>query len=212
MKKQIFFLLIIAISFNLFAQDSFEPAAESSKKKSSGSSSSGISFGGAAAGAQISLVLANEYYSVLPAAAFGFGLQGYIDVKIGRFGNVQYYPSITMWFRSERNPWPSAEKAKDGMVALSIFDFKYLFPLPENIFARPYVGLGPAVIIHTYGQDPSAGESWNSWSDSYVDAGFNLFAGIDLKVAPIIAPFIEARLCANDFDLFKLTAGLNILF
>lgn len=220
MKKVI--LSIIAICFlsgSAFSQDAYEPTDVPPKEKKSRSSKGGITFNGGGAGAHVSLVLAEDWPGVLPAAAFGFGAQGNVEFKLGHVGSLQYYPSLQLWFRSDDDPtayW-DVRKTKDGMVAFNIMDFKYLFPLPEDLIFRPYAGFGPTILIHTWGNEYIHHEDTTPYekdenSDSDADAGFNLFAGVDFKVTPVLVPFMEVRFTASDKNVFRLTGGLTVSF
>lgn len=224
MKKMILSLVSIFLLSNLsFAQDAYEPTEMPPKQEKRSSSKSGISFTGGGAGAHVSLVLAEDWPGVLPAAAFGFGGQGHIEFKLGHVGRLQYYPSLKFWFRSDDEPtnWWDVHKTKDGMIAINFSDFKFLFPLPEDLIFRPYAGFGPAIVIHTWGNeyirydDPNipgddSDRDENSGSDA--DAAFNLFAGVDFKVTPVLVPFIEVCFTASNKNVFRMSGGLTVCF
>lgn len=229
MKRMILSLLSIALLGSAsFSQDAYEPATPSSSS-SSKSIHKGISFGGAGAGIQVGLVVAEKWNSYLPAAAFGFGAQGIVEIDFGKVGKAQYLPSLAFWFRNDKDHpdfwwngvWIEEAKVKDGMIAINFLDLKYLPPLKASIPVRPYIGLGPAIVIHTGGynyvhfDEPNVpGDQYykdeDSWSDA--DAAFNFFVGVDFKATPVIAPFVEARYTASDKRVFRLTGGLNVLF
>ncbi len=222
MKRMILSLVSIALLGTAsFSQDAYEPATTSSSS-SSKSIHKGIRFGGAGAGAQISLVLAEKWESYLPAAAFGFGAQGLVEIDFGKIGKAQYMPSLQFWFRSDddhyNDAWWDVHKVSDGMVAINILDLKYLPPLKESIIVRPYIGFGPAIVVHVWGHEyihhatdaTAYQKDEDSWSDA--DAAFNFFMGTDFKVTPLLAPFVEFRGSLSDKKVFRISGGLNVLF
>lgn len=221
MKKMIISLsAILLLGSSAFTQDGYEPAPS----KSSSSSKAGVTFGGAGAGLQLGLVIAEHWNDVLPAAAFGFGAQGIVEVDFGKFGKAQYLPSLTFWFRSDDEHYDGTYwdeySVRDGMVAINFLDLKYLPPLKESIIVRPYIGLGPAIVIHISGHEYIHFDSGNpgdayqkdadDWSDA--DAAFNFFMGADFKITPVIAPFAEFRGTLSDKKVFRITGGLNVRF
>lgn len=180
-----------------------------------------IKYSGAGAGFQLGLVIADTWNDFLPAAAFGFGAQGLVEIDFGKIGKAQYLPSLTFWFRADKPYsayWNEKYKYRDGMVAINFLDLKYLPPIKESVIVRPYVGFGPAVVIHTGGYefihvDSTTGiKTIDENSSSDADAAFNFFLGVDFEISKVLAPFIEFRGVLSDKNVFKINVGANILF
>ena len=154
-------------------------------------------------GGQLGFVVPDHnYYYRYSVGNVGVGMhiaaQGKIGFSLQKYGTAYYYPSAGVWFGADhRNGYDYSIVE----VQLNIFDIAYGFPL--RIAAKPYVGMGPAVLIDT--------EHWHSlnWSDhdTWGNPGFNIFAGCDFDVNPTLRPFVEVRGKFGDWDVFKLIAG-----
>ncbi len=205
MKKNLMFtaLITLLISVSSFCEVSF-------------------SFKGMGAGGQISLTVPEDR-----GVAFGFGFRGMAEFSLDRFGSIQYHPSFTFWFKGDDRTVPSATfyheyEERFGQVSLNLFDIKYLFPVPNKIFIKPYTGISilPCIVINTYSNEWKQIEntthrvlsSGEDDTDSDADLGFNLFFGIDFPVSNRIVPFVEWRFTASHKWALRLSGGLMFCF
>lgn len=175
---------------------------------SSSSLSAGIiSFSGLGAGGQCGLVV-TEY----EGPAFGFGGNFMVEFSLGRFGFVQYVPSLTFWFKADK--WRVGNdryEYLDGQIVMNLFDLKYIFPLSRYVI-KPYAGFSPfpCVVVNIDKREINGDPSPRDGSD--VDAGFNIFCGIDFPIRYTFVPFIEWRFMASQEWAMRLTGGFNFWF
>jgi hypothetical protein len=81
-------------------------------------------------------------------------------------------------------------------------DARYLFPLPDYVKVRPFVGAGAAPVIHHEERDPGDDHTGGT-------AAFNLFAGTDLPIGPTQQGFLEVRgSFSGKYSTLKLTFGV----
>lgn len=178
---------------------------------SSGFCQKPVSFSGLGAGGQVSLVVPEDNNYAGDGVAFGFGIQGMAEFSLGRFGTVQYLPSLTFWFQSDdyyERPNVKIDE-REGQITLNFFDVKYLFPLTK-IFIKPYTGISPlpCIIINTTFYEINGDED----RDSDVDPCFNIFFGIDFPVNEVFVPYIEWRYTASDEWALRISGGLMFCF
>ena len=172
-----------------------------------------VTFNGIGAGAEIGLVLPEDEDVNNDGAAFGFGLKGMVEFSLGRFGTAQYIPSLTFWFKHD--DWKDGvveHEERINQIFLNFLDIKYLFPIPEKYFIKPYVGLTPIIpfiVIYRYDHDQDPG---NDYYDSNADPCLNIFAGIDFPVTKIFRPYAEWRFSLTDEWAMKLSGGVTIHF
>lgn len=170
-----------------------------------------IQVGYAGIGGQIGLVIPDnhhhydhvfeiEYNDV--DIGFHMAMHGKIGFDLSRYGMVYYYPSAGVWFGCDHS---GNQDFSVGEIMLNIFDLAYGFPVP--LVVKPYVGLGPTILIDVEHVEPDPlGEED---SDTDADVGFNLFAGCDFEASSSLRPFVEIRGKFGDWDTFKLVGGLT---
>lgn len=178
-----------------------------------------IKFIGLGAGAEMGLVIPehergyNDDHNDGPA--FSFGFKGMAEFSLGRFGTLQYIPSMIFWFKHD--DWKESGfeyEERISQIFLNFLDIKYLFPIPERYFIKPYVGMTPIIpfiAIYRYDYDRDPGED----RDDYYSEGdpcLNVFAGIDFPVTKIFRPYAEWRFSLTDEWAMKLSGGLTIHF
>jgi hypothetical protein len=172
-----------------------------------------IKFNGIGAGGEIGMVIPEDDAVENDGAAFAFGLKGMVEFSLGRFGTVQYIPSMIFWFK--RDEWKDGgieHEERINQIFLNFLDIKYLFPIPEKYFIMPYVGLTPIIpfiAIYRYDHDRDPG---NDDYDSDADPCLNIFAGVDFPVTKIFRPYAEWRFSLTNEWAMKLSGGVTIHF
>jgi hypothetical protein len=166
-----------------------------------------ITFNGLGVGGQLGFVLAED-----DGPAFGFGVNGMAEFDLGRFGRLQYAPTLTFWFKSDewRAPNNDLMEDQDGQVVLNFFDVKYLFPL-QRYPINPYIGFSPfpCIVINIDKQWVNKDLEWDR-NDAV--AGFNIFSGIDFPIKNKFVPYFEWRFMASREWAMRLTGGFVIRF
>jgi len=167
-----------------------------------------IKFNGIGAGAELGLVVPED-----EELALGVGLKGMAEFSLGRFGTLQYVPSLIFWIKYD--DWKEngiEHEQRLSQIFLNFLDFKYLFPLPEKYFVKPYVGVTPIIpfiAISRESMDLDPGKDYNT-SDAH--ACLNIFAGVDFPVTKIFRPYAEWRFSLTNDWAMKLSGGVTIHF
>jgi hypothetical protein len=168
-------------------------------------------FDGLGAGGQLGLVVPERDYFGSDAPALGFGFHLLAKFSLGRFGSLQYIPSVTLWYKSDRwTEFSIRYKELEGQVTINLFDVRYFPPTPD-IPVKPYVGISalPCIVINTYYQEID-GREYRSWRDG--EPGFNFFLGADFPIKNVVVPFVEWRMTASRKWAMRVTGGLTIWF
>jgi len=166
-----------------------------------------ITFNGLGVGGQLGLVVP-EY----DGPAFGFGINGMAEFDLGRFGRLQFIPTLTFWFDSDE--WRNGAGVKfedlNGQIVMNLFDTKYLFPL-QRYPVNPYVGFSPfpCIVININKRWIDNEEEWD-YNDA--DAGFNIFTGVDFPIKNKFVPYFEWRFMASHEWAMRVTGGFVIRF
>jgi hypothetical protein len=169
-------------------------------------------FDGLGAGGQLGLVVSERDNWGPDGPAFGFGFHALGKFAMGRFGDLQYIPSFTFWFRGKR--WTDNNNIKheeqQGQVTINLFDVRY-FPPTADIPIKPYVGISilPCIVVNTYHVELNGADQW---SDREPDPGFNFFLGIDIPVNNTFVPYCEWRMTACNPWAMRVTGGFSICF
>lgn len=183
-----------------------------------------IGFARARAGFDIGMVVVNTH-RIDADLAFDVAGRGDIAVSFGKFGEAHYKPTIGVFFGGSSDHafryditglWYTAHYDDFALeVHLDIADIAYYPPVPEKLFVKPYAGLGLTVVIDHWSREvvydgPVPAYQAYYWTEdgTFAHAGFNAYAGVDFKINDRIAPFVEIRGRASQWDLFKLTGGM----
>ncbi len=176
----------------------------------------GIRFARAGVGFQAAFVVVGDGVDPVDLA-FDIGGMGDIAFSLGRAGELHYKPGVGIWFGGAHDDViitaPTGEDAlvEQDWLALEFHidfaDLAYYFPLPRNIFVRPYTGLGPMIAInHLSVENP-----FYAWDETDARIGLNIFAGADFRINPRTYAFFEMRGRVSRWDLFKLKGGMHFV-
>lgn len=144
-------------------------------------------------------------------AAFDFGGQADIAFSLGAAGEAHYCPSFGFFFGGDNQHYIDYSVFEFSM---NIADLRYYFPIPQEVKARPFIGLGPMLAIDHWNERFDNGLPAAAWEldDTRPDLGFNMMAGCDFLVIPNMPIYVEMRGKLGDWDVFKFTAGMNFVF
>lgn len=149
--------------------------------------------------------------------AFDIGAMGDLAFSLGRYGEIHYKPGVGIWFGgAHRDIWVTTPTGDAVLVEqdwlalefhIDFADLAYYFPLPRNIFVRPYAGLGPMIAINYI----SAEHPFGGWDETDARVGLNIFAGADFRINPRTYAFFEMRGRVSRWDVFKLKGGMHFV-
>ncbi|MBD3243568.1 MAG: hypothetical protein GF331_23465 [Chitinivibrionales bacterium] len=175
----------------------------------------GFRFARGGLGFQVAFVVTGDTDPV--DAAFNIGGMGDLAFSLGRYGEIHYKPGAGIWFGGGHdNIIVTAPDGTDVLVErdwlalefhIDFADVAYYFPLPRNIFVRPYVGLGPMIAVDHI----SADHPYGGWDRTDTRLGLNLFTGTDFRINPRTYAFFEMRGRVSRWDLFKLKGGMHFV-
>ena len=143
----------------------------------------------------------------------GFG--GVLDYgwSLGSAGAIHFHPNAELWFaggdRYFRDYYGQYYGGSDFETALN-FEGRYNFPLPSSSPVRPYIGLGPAIVLSYFHYDYNFPTDYGySYHHSGADFGFNILGGIDFRLGQNAMAYAEMKGKVGGYvDVFKLTFGM----
>lgn len=154
----------------------------------------------AAAGFDLSLIIPENDLHPTP----GWGGLMDLGFSLGDLGDLHLFPNIEFWASSNNN------NSFDHLVFEMLIngDFRYYFPLPRRIKARPYVGNGFSFIINHDKYD------YNYPRDDYRNTdfgvGFDFLGGLDFPLTEKAVGFAELKGKLDSFyNVFKFTFGMK---
>lgn len=156
----------------------------------------------------ISLNILDEPHPV--DLAFDVGAFMDIVFQLGPVGEFRYSPGFGLWLGGDdQGDWDYFAM----QLYFDVGDARYVFPLPDHVPVKPYVGLGPNITVDIYHRDfegsyPNPHPDWEE-TDVDPEPGFNFFVGANFEVSRAMNLFGEFRYKAGDWDVFKIMAGLS---
>jgi hypothetical protein len=151
-------------------------------------------------GPRIGLAVVDDY-----GAGFNAGMHADVAFDIGVAGELHYVPMIDFWFASDDEPGFDRRVFE---IDFNLFDFRYYFPVPIDLFVKPYGGFAPAIVLDIYTEDFD-NSSIDDNTDSEADFGFNMYGGADFIISPSFILFGEVRGKFGAEDLAKMIFGMT---
>ncbi len=132
----------------------------------------------------------------------GFGAHALFEWDYNLAGQVQYYPNIDYWTKSE----PTArDTVTYTQLLVSPLEFNYQIPVDREFPFQTYIGAGIGYVL-TIQAHSLVGRR----DDSDHGIMANIYGGVKWKTLKVFVPFLELRLSVAEKSAVKLMAGLTI--
>ena len=137
------------------------------------------------------------------------GWGGLLDVAfdMGNVGEFHIFPNVEFWFSSDERPRNNLEVSVFEMAIHG--DFRYYFPLPERIRARPFIGNGFVFAINW--EDYDYNDVWRDYNQTKFSAGVDFLAGVDFPFTQRAVGFAETKAKLGRYDLVKFSFGMKFI-
>lgn len=131
----------------------------------------------------------------------GFGAHALFEWDYNLAGQVQYYPNIDYWTKSQ----PTArDTITYTQLLVSPLEFNYQIPVDREFPFQTYIGAGIGYSLTIEAHSLKEGDT----PDHGIMA--NIYGGIKMKTLKVFVPFLELRLSVAEKSAVKLMAGLTI--